>query len=118
MRASGSAFEQRACTELERAGLTLLVRNYTTRYGELDLVMRDRDTIVFVEVRHRLRASHGTAAASITATKQARLVQTAQLWLGAHPQHAQRSCRFDVVTYDGPGDNARMEWLRNAFEAG
>lgn len=118
MRASGSAFEQRACKELERAGLMLLSRNYTTRYGELDLVMRDRGTIVFVEVRHRLRAGHGDAAASITAAKQARLVKTAELWLAAHPQHAQQVCRFDVVTYDGPGDAARMEWLRNAFEAG
>jgi putative endonuclease len=117
MRAAGSAFEQRACMELERAGLKLLVRNYTTRYGELDLVMRDGDTVVFVEVRHRIRAGYGNAAASITAAKQAKLVQTAQLWLAAHPQHAQRACRFDVVTYDGPGDDAKMAWLRNAFEA-
>jgi putative endonuclease len=117
MRAAGSAFEQRACVELERAGLKLLVRNYTTRYGELDLVMRDGDTVVFVEVRHRLRAGYGNAATSITAAKQAKLVQTAQLWLAAHPKHAQRACRFDVVTYDGPGENAKMEWLRNAFDA-
>jgi putative endonuclease len=117
MRAAGAAFEQRACGELERAGLKLLVRNYTTRYGELDLVMRDGETLVFVEVRHRLHASHGSAAASITASKQKRLVQTAQLWLAAHPQHAQRACRFDVVSYDGAADNARMNWLRGAFEA-
>jgi putative endonuclease len=118
MRAAGSAFEQRACTELERAGLKLLARNYTTRYGELDLVMRDGDTVVFVEVRHRIRSGYGSAAMSITAAKQAKLVQTAQLWLAAHPQHAQRACRFDVVTYDGPGESAKMEWLRNAFDAG
>lgn len=118
MRAAGSAFEQRACTELERAGLKLLARNYTTRYGELDLVMRHGDTVVFVEVRHRIRSSYGSAAMSITAAKQAKLVQTAQLWLAAHPQHAQRACRFDVVAYDGPSESAKMEWLRNAFEAG
>jgi putative endonuclease len=117
MRAAGSAFEQRACRELERSGLTLLARNYTTRYGELDLVMRDGDTVVFVEVRHRIRAGFGDAATSITAAKRAKLVQTAQLWLAANSRHAQQSCRFDVVTYDGPGDNAKMEWLRNAFEA-
>ncbi|GLQ99849.1 YraN family protein [Dyella mobilis] len=117
MRAAGAEFEQRACRELERAGLKLLERNYTTRYGELDLVMRDGETIVFVEVRHRLRASHGSAAASITATKQKRLIQTAQLWLATHPQHAQRACRFDVVSYDGPADDAIANWLRGAFEA-
>jgi putative endonuclease len=117
MRAAGAAFEQRACDELERAGLQLLVRNYSTRYGELDLVMRHGDTIVFVEVRHRLRAGFGDAAASITAGKQNRLIQTAQLWLAAHPQHAQRTCRFDVVSYDGPAESARMNWLQGAFEA-
>jgi Holliday junction resolvase-like predicted endonuclease len=53
MRAAGDVFELRACTELERAGLKLLARNYTTRYGELDLVMSDDDTVVFVEVRCR-----------------------------------------------------------------
>ncbi|MFK2900073.1 YraN family protein [Dyella jejuensis] len=118
MRIAGAAFEQRACGELKQAGMTLLARNYTTRYGELDLVMRDGDTVVFVEVRHRIRADYGDAAASVTAAKQARLVRTAQLWLAAHPQHAQRTCRFDVVSYDGPADNARMNWLRGAFEAG
>ncbi|GLQ90881.1 YraN family protein [Dyella flagellata] len=117
MRAAGSAFEQRACEDLERAGLKLLARNYTTRHGELDLVMRDGDTLVFVEVRHRIRSGFGDAAMSITAAKQAKLVRTAQLWLAAHPKDAQRACRFDVVTYDGPRDSAKMEWLRNAFEA-
>lgn len=117
MRAAGSAFEQRACEALERAGLTLLARNYTTRYGELDLVMREGDTVVFVEVRHRLRAAYGDAATSITAGKQAKLVQTAQLWLAAHARYAQHACRFDVVTYDGPEQNAAMQWLRGAFEA-
>jgi putative endonuclease len=117
MRAAGTAFEERACKELERAGLILLARNYTTRYGELDLVMRHSDAIVFVEVRHRLRADHGDALASITATKQTRLIQTAQLWLAAHPKHAHRACRFDVVSYDGPAENATMNWLQGAFEA-
>ncbi|MGH8158492.1 MAG: YraN family protein [Rhodanobacter sp.] len=116
MRAAGDAFEQRACVELECAGLTLLARNYNTRHGELDLVMRDGDTIVFVEVRYRRSASHGDAAASITASKQAKLILAAQHWLAAHSQHARRPCRFDVVSYDGPA-TARMQWLRAAFEA-
>jgi putative endonuclease len=117
MRKAGAVFEERACSELERAGLRLLARNYTTRYGELDLVMRDGDVIVFVEVRHRVRAGHGDALASITATKQTRLIQTAELWLADHAKHAHRACRFDVVSYDGPVDNARMNWLQSAFEA-
>jgi putative endonuclease len=117
MRAAGNSFEQRACAELERAGLKLLVRNYSTRHGELDLVMRDGDTVVFVEVRYRKSASHGDAAASVTASKQARLILAAQHWLAAHPQHARRTCRFDVISYDGPVDAIRRDWLRGAFEA-
>lgn len=116
MRAAGAAFEQRACAELQRAGLKLLARNYTTRYGELDLVMLDRDIVVFVEVRHRLTSSRGGAAASIDAGKQAKLIKTAELWLAANSQHANRACRFDVVTYDGPRDRTVAHWLRAAFD--
>jgi len=117
MRSAGAAFERLACRELERAGLELLARNYTTRHGEIDLVMRHGDAVVFVEVRYRVRAGHGNAAASVTRAKQDRLIRAAQLWLAAHPQHAQRPCRFDVVSYDGPAEGARMQWLRGAFEA-
>lgn len=117
MRSTGAAFEQRAGAELERAGLKSLVRNYTTRFGELDLVMLDGDTVVFVEVRYRVHAGHGNALASITRGKQDKLIRAAQLWLAAHPQHAQRACRFDVVSYDGPAEQAHMQWLRGAFEA-
>lgn len=116
MRAAGAAFEDRAQRELERAGLRLLSRNYTTRHGELDLVMRDGERVVFVEVRQRGGRSQGGAAASITRSKRERLLRTASLWLADHPQHAQRACRFDVVSYDGTGEAARMQWLRGAFE--
>ena len=118
MRSIGDPFERRARAALERAGLALLASNYATRHGELDLVMRDGDAVVFVEVRYRKNASHGDAAASVTAGKQGRLILAAQHWLAAHPQHAQRACRFDVVSYDGPPETARMQWLRGAFEAG
>lgn len=116
MRAAGAIFEQRACAELQRAGLKLLDRNYTTRYGEIDLLMLDRDTVVFVEVRHRLANSHGHAATTVTASKQRKLVQTAELWLATHPHYANHPCRFDVVSYDGPADRAEMTWWKRAFE--
>lgn len=116
MRAAGAAFEQRACAELQRAGFALLERNYTTRYGELDLVMIEGGTVVFVEVRHRLHASHGGAALSVTASKQARLIAAAELWLATHPKYARHPCRFDVVSYDGPASSARMSHWRGAFE--
>ncbi|TAL75242.1 MAG: YraN family protein [Rhodanobacter sp.] len=117
MRERGARFEQRAATELERAGLKTLARNYTTRHGELDLVMLDGATVVFVEVRQRAHAEHGDALASITRSKRDKLIRTAQLWLAANPPHAHRTCRFDVVTFDGSADAARGHWLRAAFEA-
>lgn len=117
MRAQGALFEQRACAELQRAGFTLLSQNFTTRHGELDLVMLDGGTVVFVEVRHRLHGSHGGAAASVTATKQSRLIAAAQLWLAAHARFAQHPCRFDVIGYDGAGDHVRMTHWRDAFES-
>ncbi|MDR3444999.1 MULTISPECIES: YraN family protein [unclassified Dyella] len=117
MRAAGAAFEERACAELQRAGFVVLDRNYTTRYGELDLVMLEGGTVVFVEVRHRLHATHGGAAISVAASKQARLIAAAELWLAAHPKRAQQPCRFDVISYDGPITNARMNHWRNAFES-
>lgn len=115
MRSAGALFEARACHELRRAGLELLSRNFHTRFGEIDLVMRDGDTIVFVEVRHRLHPTQGGAAASVTRAKQAKLIAAAQGWLAAHPQHANAACRFDVVAYDGPPQQVATTWLRAAF---
>ncbi len=116
MRAAGDAFEQRACAELEVAGLRLLARNYTSRYGELDLIMSHGGTVVFVEVRYRKNSGYGDAAASVTAAKQGKLILAAQHWLAAHPRYRRSPCRFDVVSYDGPAENAQMHWLRDAFE--
>jgi putative endonuclease len=116
MRRIGDAFEDRACAHLERAGLRLLTRNFHTRYGELDLVMREGDTLVFVEVRYRRDRAFGGAGASVTRAKQDKLIRAAQGFLAAHPEHAQRPCRFDVVSFDGPRETARCDWQRNAFE--
>jgi len=73
--------------------------------------MQDRATLVFVEVRRRTRATHGDAAASVTRTKQRRLIIAAQLFLQRYRMPP--PCRFDVIAFDG--DN--MHWLKNAFEA-
>jgi putative endonuclease len=117
MRRTGEAFEQRARAQLERAGLVLLAQNHVTRFGELDLVMRDGDTLVFVEVRYRHRTRYGGAAASVTAPKRAKLVRAAALFLAAHAQYANLECRFDVVAFEGPPQAPRVAWHRAAFDA-
>src|SRR5690606_17233911 len=94
-----------------------LESNFNTRWGELDLVMQDGDTLVFVEVRYRAGEGYGGALASVTAGKRARLVRAAALYLAQHPKFAQLPSRFDVVAFDGTSTQPQMQWLRAAFDA-
>lgn len=110
----GARAEGLAADFLTARGLALVARNFRTRQGEIDLIMRDRDTLVFVEVRLRARAGYGGAAASITAAKRTRLVAAAQAYLarlGREPP-----CRFDAVLLDDL-DPASIEWERDILEA-
>ena len=116
-RSRGASVEAAACRHLERAGLVPVAANATYRFGELDLVMRDGGTLVFVEVRYRAGGMFGGGAASITATKRRRLVQSANAFLGAHPRWADAPCRFDVVEASGDPDAPSLTWLRDAFRA-
>jgi putative endonuclease len=117
VRRTGDAFEERACAHLRRAGLRLVERNFHTRFGEIDLIMRDRDTLVFVEVRFRRSNSFGDARASVSASKRQRLIRAAEGFLAAHPELAAMPCRFDIVAFDGTGAAATAHWHRHAFEA-
>ena len=111
--AKGAAAERLAADYLIRQGLSVVEHNFRVRGGEIDLVCRDGKTTVFVEVRLRSRSDFGGAAASITATKQARLILAARHWL---VRHGETPCRFDCVLLDGLEENT-LEWLRNAFSA-
>ncbi|WP_244814719.1 YraN family protein [Caballeronia sp. Lep1P3] len=109
----GDAFETRALEYLQRQRMRLVARNVRCRGGEIDLVMLDdRGALVFVEVRARASRRFADAAASIGATKRARLVRAAQhylaTWRGALP-----ACRFDVIAFDA----GRIRWLPDAFRA-
>lgn len=107
----GAAAEQAAADYLAGRGLELLARNFRCRGGEIDLVMRDGRTLVFVEVRARGGMGFGGAAASITGAKQARIILAAQHYLLRHGGDV--PCRFDAVLVQA----GRLEWLRGAFEA-
>ena len=112
---AGDAAEEAALRHLQQAGLRLLERNYRTPGrggGEIDLIMRTPDgTTVFVEVRQRANASHGGAGASISATKQRRIIFAARHYLMRLREPP--PCRFDVVLLE----SGRIEWLPAAFEA-
>jgi len=108
---SGAQAELVAAQWLQRHGLTLIETNYRSRFGEIDLILRDGDTLVFAEVRQRSRSDFGGAAASIDSRKQQRLILTAQHYLASLPRVP--ACRFDAVLLDATGD---LKWLKNAFE--
>ena len=115
----GDAGEDAALEYLQKQGLRLVLRNFATPGrdgGEVDLIMRDADgTLVFVEVRKRKSASHGGAAASISFTKQRRIVFAARHYISRLARLP--PCRFDVIAIEGTGDEQRVEWLRAAFDA-
>ncbi|ODU49801.1 MAG: YraN family protein [Thiobacillus sp. SCN 63-374] len=107
----GQSAETRAEAFLQTHGLKLLARNWRCRFGEIDLVMRDGATLVFVEVRLRSRADFGGAAASVTANKQRKLLAAARQYLTT--LKTLPPCRFDVVALSGSG---APEWIMNAFD--
>ena len=92
-------------------------RNYRCRRGEIDIVMRDRDMLVFVEVRRRTSRTFGGGLGSIDERKRARLVAAAEHFLTACRIGHDRPCRFDVVAIDGPVRRATIDWVRGAFDA-
>jgi len=114
MNDSGRLAEQWAAQYLQRQGLQPVAQNYRGRFGEIDLIMQDGKTLVFIEVRLRCNAGFGGAAASIDARKQQRIIRTAQQYL-ARLAHTP-PCRFDVVLMDD-AQGRQAQWLRNAFEA-
>ena len=107
--AQGRDWERAALLHLRHQGLTAVEENFRCKGGEIDLVMRDGATLVFVEVRQRADTDHGGAAASITPAKIRRLVRAAQVYLLRFP--VTPPCRFDVVAIDG----SRIEWLQDVI---
>ena len=113
MKQRGDDAETLAADYLEAQGLSLLQRNYHCRFGEIDLVMKQGGMIVFVEVRRRSHTAFGGAAASITASKQQKLIRTAEHFL---QQHGNAACRFDAILMNTL-NSSQIEWVRDAFSA-
>jgi len=114
MKNQGALAEQWAAHFLQNQGLKLIEHNYRCRFGEIDLIMQDGATLVFVEVRLRRNADFGGAAASIDIRKQQRLIRTSQQYLCGLVRTP--ACRFDAILLsDAQGRNA--QWLKNAFDA-
>ncbi|HEX2604885.1 MAG TPA: YraN family protein [Oxalicibacterium sp.] len=107
---AGQIGEDAALVWLQRHGLTLVERNFRCKGGEIDLVMQDKDVLIFVEVRKRADIAYGGAAASVTPAKQRRLIVAAQQYLQRYRMPP--ACRIDVVAIDADD----IVWLKNAIE--
>ena len=112
----GRRAENQALNFLRRRGLELLERNFSCRYGEIDLVMLQANTLIFVEVRSRKPGRFGAGLESVDRHKQARLMRAASRYVSAHPAFADHCMRFDVVALDRiQGTTVKLQWLRDAF---
>ncbi|MET0611250.1 YraN family protein [Pseudomonas caspiana] len=115
---AGREAETRALQHLQQQGLQLIAQNWLCKRGELDLVMLDGDTVVFVEVRYRRHSAWGGALESVDFRKQQKLVLAAQLFLQNETRWADAACRFDVVAIEGdPLGGPSLNWIKHAFES-
>lgn len=111
----GRDAEDRVLSFLEQHGLRCLARNFRSRYGEIDLVMEERGTVVFVEVRYRRAGRFGGALESIDARKRARLTATAQWYLCS--KRVSGPARFDVVGVEPAADATwNFVWVKDAIQ--
>lgn len=111
-REDGAVYERLAAEHLEKKGWTILARNFTAKVGELDLVARDGETVVFVEVRQRSSLGFGTPAETIGRSKIRKLIKTAQFFAMTRGLEDE-PMRFDVVAFDGEA----LEHIEDAFQA-
>ena len=114
-RQKGKDAEQAAERFLNENGMKTLLRNAYCRMGEIDLVMQEQDTIVFVEVRHRRHRHFGGAAQSVDYYKQQKLIQTARYLMLSHPQWSSQPCRFDVIAFESGSAEQAPVWYKDAF---
>jgi putative endonuclease len=114
----GRAGEAAAQAYLRRRGVKILAANFRCAAGEIDLIGRDGDTIVFAEVKTRLSLAFGPPEMAVHIRKQRQIVRTAE-WFLAERRLKDVSCRFDVlgITFPEADESPRIEWVRDAFPA-
>ncbi len=116
-RSKGQFYEQTAADYLQRRGLKLIEKNFISKGGELDLVMQEGSSIIFVEVKYRKTQSYGHAAETVTRQKQLRLIKAANWWMLKRGLNTDATdFRFDVIAIHHDGHH--IEWIKNAITEG
>ena len=113
---NGRRSEQQALKFLESKGLTLIASNLRYKFGELDLIMLEQQTIIFVEVKYRRHESYGGALHSLGQQQAIRLQRCAKAWLQKHDPQSKRACRFDLVALSGNFSDTECVWIKNIFQ--
>lgn len=114
-REKGNAAEDKALTYLQQQGLKLVARNFHSYVGEIDLIMRDKEYLVFIEVRQRTNTRFGGGIESITHTKRQKILKTADFYLLKHKVQDKFPLRFDMLSLDGKSQ--AITWIKDAFGA-
>lgn len=109
----GHSAEEKACRHLTKHGLKLVERNFRCKLGEIDLIMRDTQHLVFVEVRARNNTQYGNSAESVTTQKQKKLIKAALFYLQTKQLIETTACRFDIVAFDL--QSQQLDWIQDAF---
>ena len=115
MRFWGDYWESVACEYLKKKKLIKIKRNYHCKAGEIDIIMTDKQTLVFVEVKYRKNDDWVSALESVTKTKQRRIIKAAQMFLLQNKKFDDWNCRFDVVSIQGDKNSPEIDWIENAF---
>ncbi|APC92098.1 MULTISPECIES: YraN family protein [Francisella] len=108
----GNQAEEQACKFLKSQGLQILTQNFKALpYGEIDIIVTDKETLVFIEVKYRSKTTFATAEEMITFNKRKKLINTANIFLKRNPQYYNYDCRFDVIAIN----NNDVNWIKDAF---
>ncbi len=113
--ATGARIEDSACNYLQANNLAIIARNFKCKVGEIDLIARDQEDLVFVEVRYRKNTNFGSAAETVNVYKQRKVIRAAQIFLQVNQWAQQQYCRFDVLALSGSIDTPQIEWIKDAF---
>lgn len=108
----GDEYEQAAANYLMQRGFKILERNFRNRYGEIDIIAKDKDTICFVEVKYRSSADCGNGWEAVDYKKQHKILQVANYYMMIHNMNEWTPCRFDIISID----NGKVTLIQNAFE--
>lgn len=116
---TGESAEQDACKFLIKNKLKLITKNYRCKFGEIDIIMLDKQSLVFVEVRYRSNSQYGSGAESITISKQKKLIKAASHYLQQNQKISRYAARFDVISMsaDTSSKESKIDWIKDAFQA-